>query len=42
MSTEESATKTLALIIYEGLTPLDLVGPLQVLTTLQEIAHSIR
>lgn len=27
------ATKTIAFIIYQGLTPLDLVGPLQVLST---------
>jgi transcriptional regulator GlxA family with amidase domain len=27
-------SKTIALVIYQGLTPLDLVGPLQVLSTL--------
>ncbi|MHA6759459.1 DJ-1/PfpI family protein [Streptacidiphilus sp. PAMC 29251] len=33
-------TKTLALLLYPGLTPLDLVGPLQVLSTLARIDPS--
>lgn len=42
MSTQASNDKTIALVIYEGLTPLDLVGPLQVLTAFQEIVPEYR
>ena len=38
MSTEQQAQKTVAFVLYPGLTVLDLIGPLQVLTTLGSIA----
>src|ERR687890_1346170 len=42
MSTEEQNEKTIAFVLYPGLTVLDLTGPLQVLTTLSEIAPEYR
>ncbi len=38
MSTDDP-TKTIAFVLYPGLTPLDLVGPLQVVTTLQVLGE---
>jgi transcriptional regulator GlxA family with amidase domain len=42
MSTEEQNEKTIAFVLYPGLTVLDLTGPLQVLTTLSAIAPEYR
>ena len=42
MPTEERAEKTIAFVLYPGLTVLDLTGPLQVLTALSEIAPEYR
>jgi transcriptional regulator GlxA family with amidase domain len=42
MSTQLPNEKTIALVMYEGLTPLDLVGPLQVFTALREFAPQYR
>jgi transcriptional regulator GlxA family with amidase domain len=42
MSAQQTTDKLIALIMYEGLTPFDLVGPLQVFTTLQEIVPEYR
>src|ERR687890_713803 len=42
MSTEEQNEKTIAFVLYPGLTVLDLTGPLQVLTTLSEITPEYR
>jgi hypothetical protein len=36
-TTEEQNEKTIAFVLYPGLTVLDLTGPLQVLTALSEI-----
>jgi hypothetical protein len=41
MPTEEQNEKTIAFVLYPGLTVLDLTGPLQVLTVLGAIAQSI-
>jgi transcriptional regulator GlxA family with amidase domain len=41
-TTEEQNKKTIAFVLYPGLTVLDLTGPLQVLTTLGEIAPEYR
>jgi transcriptional regulator GlxA family with amidase domain len=42
MTTEGQNEKTIAFVLYPGLTLLDLVGPLQVLTTLSSIAPEYR
>lgn len=42
MTTEEQSEKTIAFVLYPGLTPFDLTGPLQVLTRLSEIAPRYR
>ena len=42
MSTEEQGEKTIAFVLYPGLTVFDLVGPLQVLTALSTIAPEYR
>lgn len=42
MAGQNATDKLIALIIYEGLTPFDLVGPLQVFMALQEIAPEYR
>ena len=42
MLTEELKEKTIAFVLYPGLTLLDLVGPLQVLTALSEISPEYR
>src|SRR5215218_3906985 len=42
MPTEEQAEKTIAFVLYPGLTVLDLTGPLQVLSTLSAIAPEYR
>ncbi len=42
MPTEEQNQKTIAFVLYPGLTVLDLTGPLQVLTALREIAPEYR
>jgi transcriptional regulator GlxA family with amidase domain len=42
MPTDEQAENTIAFVLYPGLTALDLTGPLQVLTTLSEIAPEYR
>jgi transcriptional regulator GlxA family with amidase domain len=42
MAVQTSPAKVIALIIYEELTPFDLVGPLQVFMALQEIAPEYR
>src|ERR671921_773987 len=42
MTTEEQNQKTIAFVLYPGLTVLDLTGPLQVLTALSEIAPKYR
>jgi transcriptional regulator GlxA family with amidase domain len=42
MATEEQNQKTIAFVLYPGLTLLDLVGPLQVLSTLSTIAPEYR
>jgi transcriptional regulator GlxA family with amidase domain len=42
MTTEGQNEKTIAFVLYPGLTLLDLVGPLQVLTALSEIAPEYR
>ena len=41
-TTEEQNQKTIAFVLYPGLTVLDLTGPLQVLTALSEIAPEYR
>jgi transcriptional regulator GlxA family with amidase domain len=41
-STEEPNQKTIAFVLYPGLTVLDLTGPLQVLTALSAIAPEFR
>jgi transcriptional regulator GlxA family with amidase domain len=41
-TTEEQNEKTIAFVLYPGLTVLDLTGPLQVLTALSEIAPEYR
>jgi transcriptional regulator GlxA family with amidase domain len=38
MATEEQDRKTIAFVLYPGLTVFDMTGPLQVLTALSEIA----
>jgi transcriptional regulator GlxA family with amidase domain len=38
MTVEQSSTKTVAFVLYPGLTPLDLVGPLQVFSSLSRFA----
>jgi len=40
--TEEQDVKTIAFVLYPGLTPLDLTGPLQVLSALNEISSEYR
>ena len=42
MSTEEQGEKTIAFVLYPGLTVFDLTGPLQVLTALSAIAPEYR
>jgi len=42
MPTEEQTEKTIAFVLYPGLTLFDLVGPLQVLTTLSAVAPEYR
>jgi transcriptional regulator GlxA family with amidase domain len=42
MATAEQNQKTIAFVLYPGLTVLDLTGPLQVLTTLSAIAPEYR
>jgi transcriptional regulator GlxA family with amidase domain len=42
MTTEGQDQKTIACVLYPGLTVLDLTGPLQVLTALSEIAPEYR
>jgi transcriptional regulator GlxA family with amidase domain len=41
-TTEEQIEKTIAFVLYPGLTVLDLTGPLQVLTALSEITPEYR
>jgi transcriptional regulator GlxA family with amidase domain len=41
-TTEEQNEKTIAFVVYPGLTVLDLTGPLQVLTALSMIAPEYR
>ena len=40
--TSRTKTKTIALVLYPGLTALDMVGPLQVLTTFERFAPQFR
>ena len=42
MSAQADVQKTIAFVLYPGLTPLDLVGPLQVMSTLALIDPSFR
>ncbi|HET7035182.1 MAG TPA: DJ-1/PfpI family protein [Thermomicrobiaceae bacterium] len=42
MATTQTAKKTIAFVLYPELTPLDLVGPLQVLTSLSAIEPRFR
>ena len=42
MSIENSGERTIAVVLYPGLTALDLVGPLQVLTELERFAPEYR
>ncbi len=42
MATEQENQKTIAFVLYPGLTVFDLVGPLQVLTTLSAVAPQYR
>jgi hypothetical protein len=42
MSAEQRGEKVIAFVLYPGLTLLDLVGPLQVLTALAETAPRYR
>jgi transcriptional regulator GlxA family with amidase domain len=42
MPTGEQNEKTIAFVLYPGLTPLDLTGPLQVMTALSEISPEYR
>ena len=42
MTAEAQNEKTIAFVLYPGLTVLDLTGPLQVLTTLSAIAPEYR
>lgn len=42
MSAEQPDAKVIAFVLYPGLTLLDLVGPLQVLTALAETAPGYR
>jgi transcriptional regulator GlxA family with amidase domain len=42
MPTEEQTEKTIAFVLYPGLTVFDMTGPLQVLTALSEIAPEYR
>ena len=42
MPTGEQSEKTIAFVLYAGLTPLDLTGPLQVMTALSEISPEYR
>jgi transcriptional regulator GlxA family with amidase domain len=42
MTVDGSSEKTIAVVLYPGLTALDLVGPLQVLTELQRFAPRYR
>jgi transcriptional regulator GlxA family with amidase domain len=42
MAAEEQNEKTIAVVLYPGLTVFDLTGPLQVLTALSEIAPEYR
>ncbi len=42
MPTEQQSEKTIAFVLYPGLTVFDLVGPLQVLSALSEIAPEYR
>ena len=42
MTAEEQNEKTIAFVLYPGLTPLDLTGPLQVLSALGEISPEFR
>ena len=42
MTADDTGAKTIAVVLYPGLTALDLVGPLQVLTELQRFAPQYR
>ena len=42
MATEEQDQKTIAFVLYPGLTLFDMMGPLQVLSALSEIAPEYR
>ena len=42
MTTEQEKQKTIAFVLYPGLTVFDLTGPLQVLTALSAIAPEYR
>jgi len=42
MTAEQPRQKTVAFVLYPGLTPLDLVGPLQVFSSLQKFAPEYR
>ena len=42
MTADRVSEKTIAVVLYPGLTALDLVGPLQVLTELQRFASQYR
>ena len=42
MGTIQPREKTVAFVLYPGLTPLDLVGPLQVFTSLRKLAPEYR
>jgi transcriptional regulator GlxA family with amidase domain len=42
MATDDAGKRTIAIVLYPGLTALDLVGPLQVLTELERFAPQYR
>ncbi len=42
MSAESQGERTIALVLYPGLTALDLIGPLQVLAALERFAPRYR
>lgn len=42
MATQRTGEKIVAFVLYPGLTPLDLVGPLQVFASLQKVAPEYR
>ena len=42
MTTDDTHAKTIAVVLYPGLTALDLVGPLQVFTALERFVPQYR